>query len=150
MYILQCTLLSQVESNKHVFMCECLSASVCLSYWDPRPAGLAVLWSAVSSSPCLPQSHPAPPSHFSPAGALRGWTVEQRHMQGITINIQSGNNAWDFSFRFLIELFDQQFSAPLKWLMETLSILTMAVKHTGCRTNFIIESLSITGLEKWL
>lgn len=79
---------------------------VCRSYWDPRPAGLDDQWWAGSSFPCLLRSHPAPPSHFSPTGALRRQMQEETHTQSKTINIQANNNASNFSLDVSIEWHD--------------------------------------------
>lgn len=49
-------------------MCLCCKQ---VSYWDLQPAGLDDQWWAGSSSPCLPQNHPTPPSRFSPTCALK-------------------------------------------------------------------------------
>lgn len=63
------------NSFKWLTVCKCCVfcyVSVHASYWDLQPAGLCGPWWAGSFSLCLLQSHPRPPSHFSPTAALRG------------------------------------------------------------------------------
>lgn len=120
-----------------------------MSYWGPRPAGLGGQWWVGFSFLCLPQSLPAPPSRFSPTGALRRQMEEQtdaKHNNQYSIQQQC--------IRF--------FSQCSHWMMIFTIIKIVGRRivyshnrrlYTGSRTNFIIEWLLmawIVGYGSWV